>query len=332
LLEAAAAGKLATRDEVVRQTERMIGDLRTRSKVREFLLQWLKVDKPPDISKDPKQFPGFDQGVTSDLRTSLDLFLEDVVWSETSDFRRFLLADDLYLNGRLAKFYGAKLPAEAPFQKVSVNEKERAGLLTHPYLMSSFAYTSTTSPIHRGVFVSRGVLGRTLRPPPEAVAPLAPDLHAGLTTRERVSLQTSPKSCQMCHGMINPLGYSLEHFDAVGRFRSEEKGKPIDATGTYQTRTGEMVTFKGARDLAKFLTGSEETHSAFVQQLFHNLVKQPIRAFGSQELSELREFFVAHDFNIKKLMVETIATSALTPRDAKSGPGAPAPIPVAVKH
>ena len=102
--------------------------------------------------------------------------------------------------------------------------------------MAAFAYTATSSPIHRGVFLSRGVLGRTLPAPPAAVAPLAPDLHAGLTTRERVALQTSPKSCQMCHAMINSLGYTLENFDAVGRFRKDEKGKPIDATGTYQTR------------------------------------------------------------------------------------------------
>jgi hypothetical protein len=331
LLDAASAGKLATRDQIAQQAQRMVSDLRTRAKVREFLLQWLKVDRAPDVSKDPKQFPQFNPAILSDLRTSLDLFLEDVVWSDASDFRRFLLADDLYLNERLAQFLGAKVPPGASFQKVLLDPKERAGLLTHPYLMTTFAYTGTTSPIHRGVFISRGVLGRTLPAPPAAVAPLAPDLHAGLTTRERVALQTSPKSCQMCHGMINPLGYTLEHFDAVGRFRKEEKGKPIDATGTYQSRTGEVVTFTGARDLATFLAGSEETHSAFVQQLFHYLVKQPVRAFGSQELSELREFFVGNGFNIRKLMVEIMASSALTPRDSRSRPQAPA-IPVAVKH
>ena len=331
LLDAAKAGKLATREQVAGQAERMVTDLRTRSKVREFLLQWLKVDRAPEISKDPKLFPRFGPEIAADLRTSLDLFLDDVVWGESSDFRKFLTANDLYINGRLAQFYGANLPIEASFQKVALEPEERAGLVTHPYLMTTFAYTAATSPIHRGVFLSRGVLGRSLPAPPAAVAPLAPDLHAGLTTRQRVELQTSPKSCQMCHGMINPLGYTLEHFDAVGRFRKEEKGKPIDATGTYQTRSGETVTFTGARALASFLAGSEETHTAFVQQLFHCLVKQPVRAFGSQELSELREFFVNHDFHMRKLMVEIIATSALTPRDPKQKPQAPA-IPVADRH
>lgn len=316
LLQAAAAGRLATREQVVRQAERMVPDLRTRSKIRSFLLQWLKVEQAPDLAKEPGRFPGFDEAIASDLRTSLDLFLEDVVWSETADFRQLLLAEDLYLNGRLASFYGADLPADAPFQKVVLEPRVRAGMLSHPYLMASFAYTATSSPIHRGVFLSRNVLGRSLRPPPAAFAPLAPDLHPKLTTRERVSLQTSPESCLKCHGMINPLGFTLEHFDAVGRYRAEEKGRTIDATGSYETRTGAPVTFTGVRDLATFLAGSDETHDAFVEQLFHSLVKQPIRAYGPRTLPDLRRSFAAQDFHIRKLLVEIVAASARTPRAA----------------
>ena len=317
LLDAAASGQLATRDQVLRQAERMVNDPRARVKLGNVLLQWLKIDQPRDIDKDPKRFPEFNETVISDLRTSLDLFLEDVVGSETSDYRQLLRANYVYLNGRLALLYGAKLPTDAPFQKVSLEQEGRTGLLTHPYLMASFAYTATSSPIHRGVFIARSVLGRVLRPPPEAVAPLAPDLHPDLTTRQRVAIQTQPESCRSCHGMINPLGFTLEHFDALGRYQKEEKGKPIDATGSYETRTGETVRFGGVGDLAAYLTTSGEAHSAFVQQLFHYLIKQPIGAFGPQELPELRRFFVAHDFNIRKLMVEIMTSTALTPRDEK---------------
>ena len=317
LLEAAAAGQLATREQVTRQAERMVSDLRTRSKLREFLLQWLKVDAIPDIAKDPKRFAEFNEEVVSDLRTSLDLFLQDVIGSESSDFRELLRADYVYLNGRLAPLYGADLSTDAPFQRVLLEPGERAGVLSHPYLMANFAYTETSSPIHRGVFIARSVLGRVLRPPPEAIAPLAADLHPDLMTRQRVTLQTKPESCQSCHGMINPLGFTLEHFDAIGRYRNEENGRAIDATGSYETRAGELVKFDGIRDIAAFLAGSEEAHTAFVQQLFHFLVKQPMRAFGYQELPGLRRFFAAHDFNIRKLMVEIMATSALTHREEK---------------
>jgi hypothetical protein len=100
--------------------------------------------------------------------------------------------------------------------------------------------------------------------------------------------------------MINPLGFTLENFDAVGRVRDREKGRPVDATGAYQTRAGEVVRFAGVRDLAGFLAGSEEVHEAFVEQLFHHLVKQPVRAFGPWKLSELRQSFAANHFSIRK--------------------------------
>src|SRR5262249_40440799 len=106
LLESAAAGQLTTREELARQAQRMASDLRTRSKLREFLLQWLKVDAASEIAKDPKQFARFNEEVVSDLRTSLDLFLGDVIRSESSDFRELLRADYVYLNGRLSPFYG----------------------------------------------------------------------------------------------------------------------------------------------------------------------------------------------------------------------------------
>src|SRR5262249_33281510 len=118
LLQAAAEGKLATREQVSAQAERMVADPRTKAKLRDFFFQWLKVDPAPDLAKDRDKFPGFDDAIVADLRTSLDLFVDDVVWSESSDFRQLLLADFTYLNGRLGKFYGANVPANSPFQKV----------------------------------------------------------------------------------------------------------------------------------------------------------------------------------------------------------------------
>lgn len=320
LWKAADAGQLGNRDQAMRQAERMIGDIRARGKLREFFLQWLRVDRVIDLSKDAEKFPGFDPELVADLRTSLELFLDDVAWGESSDFRRLLLEETIYLNGRLAKFYGADLPAEAGFQKVALNPGERAGVLSHPFLMSAFAYTGTTSPIHRGVFVARGLLGQTLRPPPEAVAPLAPDLHKGLTTRERVTLQTEPQACQSCHRMINPLGFAMERFDAVGRLRTEESGKPIDAEGGYEARSGEPVAFAGARGLATFLSASEEVHTAFVEQVFHHTVKQPIRAYGSFLGPELRQSFANGGFQIRKLLLEIAVESSLNvPKGGKTG-------------
>ena len=317
LLNAATKRELKTREQVAQHATRLLADPRTRSKLREFLLTWLKVEHVPDVSKDSERFPEFNATLANDLRTSLELFLDEIIKSDSADFRQLLLADGIYLNGRLAKFYGAikddaELPEDAPFQKIDLEPDQRAGVLSHPYLMAGFAYTGSSSPIHRGIFIARSVLGRSLRPPPEAVAPLAPHLRPDLTTRERVALQTKPESCQSCHAMINPLGFTLEHFDAVGRFRKEENGKPVNANGDYRTRNGDLVQFTGVNDLAKFLADSPETHSAFVEQLFHFLVKQPIRAFGSNTRENLRASFVKDNFSIHRLMVEIVATAAFS--------------------
>ena len=313
LLKAAGSGQLKSREQIHAQAERMVKDLRTQAKVREFFHQWLKVEHVPDLAKDPSKYPGFDASVASDLRTSLDLFLDDILWKKQADFRQLLLSDQIYLNGRLATFYGVELPPDAPFRKVELDQGRRAGVLTHPYLLANFAYTSTSSPIHRGVFIARSVLGRSLRPPPEAVSPLAPDLHASLTTRERVTLQTSPNACVTCHGMINPLGFGLENFDAVGRFRTEESGKTVDVQGSYEPPSGEIHQYRGARELAQLLAASDETHEAFVQQLFHHMVQQPIRAFGPRQLADLRKSFADHHDNIRDLLVEIVTASTVNP-------------------
>lgn len=311
LIKAAAGGRLTTRDDVIREAERMIVDRRARTKLRGFFLRWLQVDQVAELAKDAKHFPEFDASAVSDLRTSLELFVEETMWSKTSDYRQLLLADHLHLNGRLGKLYGGDMAADAPFQKIAMKPGERAGVLTHPFLLAHLSYTATSSPIHRGVFLARNVLGVTLRQPPDAFTPLAPELHPKLNTRERIAMQTSPKDCRSCHGIINPLGFTLENFDAIGRYRATEKEKPIDASGSFVTRSGETVKFQNAPELAKFLAGSDEAHEAFVARLFHHTVRQPILAYGPDKLGELRRFFADNDCNMQRLVIEIIAQTAL---------------------
>jgi hypothetical protein len=222
----------------------------------------------------------------------------------------------------LAPIYGVDMPADAPFDKRTVSAADRAGVLSHPYLLATFADTTHSSPIRRGVFLARGVLGRALLPPPDAFAPLPPDLHPDLTTRERVALQTDAQACRSCHALINPLGFTLEHYDAIGRLRSEDNRRPVDATGSYQPRSGDRVQFNGARELANYLSTSGEVHAAFVEKMFYYTVQQPIRAFGPQVPEQLKQHFVEHNFDMRTLMAE-IATQAALPTETLSPPVLP---------
>lgn len=314
LLQAASQGQLRTQEQVAAQAERMMANLRTRSKVRYFFHKWLPVERSYDVSKDPQLFPGFDRTVAADASVSLDLFLDDVVWSPASDFRQLLLSNSLFVNRRLASFYGLATPEGDGFHKVAYDPDQQAGVLTHPNLMLGLAYHKSSSPIHRGVFLVRGVLGRALKPPPIAVAPQDEGAHPHLTTRERVALQTNAESCQNCHALINPLGFTLENYDAVGRFRAVERDRPIDASGYYRTLRGEEIKFQGARELAEFLAHSDEVHRSFTEQLFHQFVKQPVSAYGDDRLETLTTVFAAVEFNIQKLLVEMMKVSALQPR------------------
>jgi len=311
LLKAAAEKKLETREQIVAEATRMQSDLRARDKLRGFMLQWLRIDQPIDMAKDEKLFPEFNNDTISDLRTSLELSLQDFLTSKEPDFRQFLLDEELYLNGRLAKLYGADLPADAPFQKVKLDADKRAGILTHPYMLSVFAYNGTSSPIHRGVFLARSMLGRVIKPPQEAFTPIAPDLHPSLNTRERVTLQTKAEACQLCHNMINPLGFALENFDAIGKYRADEKKRPIDAEGSYVSRDDKTVKFRGARELGRFLAESPEASAALTQQLFQYEIKQPIRAYGSDRLEKLQQDYVKNGYNFQRLAREIVVTAAL---------------------
>src|SRR5690606_19902894 len=160
-------------------------------------------------------------------------------------------------------------------------------------------------------FLSRRILGRALKPPPEAVAFNEAEFDPELTTREKVTRLTAPASCQTCHIIINPLGFTLEGFDAVGRVRSTDAGRPIDSSATYHTRDGSEVRFDGPRDVAAFAAGSPRAQEAFVEQLFHHVVKQPVRAYGPDVLTRLRASFEASGFNIRELIVEIAATASL---------------------
>jgi mono/diheme cytochrome c family protein len=311
LTRAAVEGRLRTRAEVSAQANRMIADVRARAKLREFFHHWLQMRYVEDVRKDPALYPDFTPEIIDDLRTSMNLFLDEVVWSERSDFRELLRADYVMMNQRLARFYGLPAPEGEEFARVSADPTERSGVLTHPYLLAAFSYKSTTSPIHRGVFLTRNIVGRALKSPPTAVAFNDAEFGPDLSMREKVATLTRSESCQGCHAVINPLGFSLEWYDAVGRFRREENGRAINALSDYITDDNQTVRLGGARDVAEFAIANERANDAFIEQLFHHVVKQPMNAYGPVTSEKLRQSFIASGYNLRQLLVEIATLAAL---------------------
>ncbi|MBL9155514.1 MAG: DUF1592 domain-containing protein [Verrucomicrobiales bacterium] len=312
MLESANKGELKDPKKVDYHTRKALESPRARAKMRGFYHEWLEMERGEDLAKDAKTYPGFDAAMLADLRTSLWLFLDEVTWGEKPDYRQLLLSDSLFLNDRLGAFYGRPTPG-ADFQRVAMDAKQRTGIITHPFLLATHAYHNNTSPIHRGVFLTRNIVGMTLKSPVEANQFDDSKFDPNLTMREKVTEMTRSRACMGCHQTINPLGFSLEHFDGVGRWRTEEKKKPIDPASPFTTGEGETIDLKGARDVAEYAANSPSAHRTFIRQLFQHLAKQPIEAYGPGELDAAREQFEKSGFHLRDLIARLAAVASRRP-------------------
>lgn len=337
LIDAAASGELATEEQIETQARRMLPDPRTKAKMRNFFRNWLGLEER-DLAKDKEMFPEFSEAIIADLRRSLELFIERVVWSRESDYRQLLQSEYLVLNQQLRELYEAEAVKEeldfsgraikarnrrlafaSEFQPVKFPADQRSGVLTHPYLLSAYAYHNNTSPIHRGVFLTRTIVGRALNPPPIAVAFKDDEFALDLTMREKITQLTRDTACMSCHSVINPLGFTLESFDSVGRWRTIDNNKPVDTKSQYTTAAGEMLEFESARDIANFAVSSEAAHRTFTVQVFRHIVKQDPMAFDTELLERLRLQFADDDFNVQNLWARiAVVTAAHDPTDSPS--------------
>ena len=311
LRNAAGRGDLLDPIKVQQQIKRMLNNSRAKSKLDYFLLHWLQLNEKGEFSKDDERYANFTDTIKADLRLSLRLFFQDVVWSDDSDFRQLFHSPTIPMNHNLAQFYGIEAFEGNEFQPGSVSEHAVSGILTHPYMLSMLAYRDNSSPIHRGVFITRRLLGRTLKEPPQATELGSAEFPDGLTIREKVTQLTEPTTCAGCHNIINPLGFSLENFDAIGRYRNQEVGKAINAVANYTTVVGEKVELSGASGLAELITISPQAHGAFVDHLFHQAMKQPINAYGDSLRKQLIEQFQVSEFNIQQLLTNIVKAAVL---------------------
>ncbi|HYF35920.1 MAG TPA: DUF1588 domain-containing protein, partial [Prosthecobacter sp.] len=206
-------------------------------------------------------------------------------------------------------FYG-KPVAGREFQKVAFDPKQRAGVVTHPYLLASLAYSRQTSPIHRGVFLTRNIVGMSLKPPQMAVSFDESHFDPKLTMREKITELTKNNNCMSCHGVINPLGFSLENFDAIGRWRTKDNNKPVNPAGRFSDEEGTLVELTGPRDIVNYVADNPSGHRAFIRHLFNHCVKQQPAAYGPKVLDDLQKSFSANGCHIQKLLVDIAAIAS----------------------
>ncbi len=232
LLDAAIAGRLREPAVLERQVRRMLADDRSRALVTNFAAQWLHLRSLDAITPDMRLFPDFDDNLRQAFRQETERFVESVLREDRSVLD-LLRSDYTYLNERLAKHYGIARIYGSRFRRVTLGaESGRGGLLRQGSVLTVTSYATRTSPVLRGKWVLDNILGVPPPPPPPDVPALEDNTVDGsLSVRARIAEHRRNKACARCHDSIDPVGLSLEKFDAVGRRRRLEDGVPIDAAG-----------------------------------------------------------------------------------------------------
>jgi len=267
LLEAAIRGKLSQPAELEKQVRRLLDDRRSLNLATNFAGQWLRLRNIDAVSPNANLFRDFDDNLRQALRQETEMFFDSVVREDRSVLT-FIRSDYTFLNERLAKHYGIPGVYGSRFRRVALTpESKRGGLLRQGSVLSVTSYATRTSPVLRGVLVLRNLLGAPpSSPPPNVPALDEGKMSANLSMRQRLAVHRDNAVCASCHRSIDPVGFALENFDAIGQWRDVEvDGKAVDASGSVPGG-GE---FRGVDGLENALLARPEL---FVTALTENLM------------------------------------------------------------
>jgi len=257
LLDLAESGRLKEPAVLESQVRRMLADSRAKALVRNFAGQWLYLRNLGTARPDPKAFPEFDENVRQALQQEIDLFLESIMLREDRSVADLLDADYTFLNDRLARFYRIPNIYGSQFRRVKLGDENRKGLLGKGAVLLVTSYPTRTSPTLRGKWVLENIMGTPPPPPPPNVPSLKDDKDVqGLTMRQRMEQHRANPACAVCHTRMDPMGFALENFDAIGQFRTTMGGEktPIDVSGVLPDGT----KFEGPAELRRILLSNPE--------------------------------------------------------------------------
>lgn len=317
LLAAAATGDLQDTDGLAVQTKRLLADPRADFAVQQFMSSWMQLDGGvlhhplEEAEKDPALYPEFDAELVASMRSETQAFIRRT-FEEDGTFEDLLSARYAYVNGPLATLYGVSGPGDAAtWQWVDLDKSQRSGLLTRAAFLTTLSTKNVTAPIRRGVWVLKEMLCEGLGAPPPNVNNVPPE--GGnvngevLSVRQDVAGKTASTDCQGCHGLINPIGFAFENYDAIGRWQTEEvtSGLPVDASG-HLPGSEDVV---GAVALSEQLAGLPEARDCFVERWYQAAISEQLDDADKCSLETIQEEF-ASGGSMRDLVVGIITSDA----------------------
>jgi hypothetical protein len=320
LLSLAEKSRLSDPTVLAKQINRMLADDRAKSLVDDFAFQWLNVAKLDEITPDRAQFPHASGllDIRGPLKEELSLFIDSVLRSDRS-VMDLLTADHTFLNERLAMHYGIETVKGAHFRRVTLTDNARRGLLGKGAILMITAYPNRTSPVIRGAWILERLLGAPPPDPPPNV-PTLPENRRGQaakTLRERLEQHRANPTCFTCHGVMDPLGFALENFNAVGQYRGHDPDTltTINAAGTLPDGT----PIGGPDDLRKALV---ERPDRFVQTLTENMLTYALgRKIDYRDMPAVRRIVraaAADEYRLRSIVLGIVSSDAFRKREAAS--------------
>lgn len=312
----AGEGQLQRKSVLRKQVRRMLADPKARGLADSFATQWLGIGALGEtVRPDAERFPDFDAELAAAMREEAVTLVETILREDRS-LLELIDSDYAVVNDRLARHYGLPPVEGAEFRKVSLDDRRRGGVLGLGAVLTSTSLPLRTSPVLRGKWILAEVLGSKVPPPPPDAGVLPEDDHHpdGLTLRQQLERHRTKPECAACHQRMDPLGFGLEGFDAVGRWRDEFNGQPIDSTGTLP----DGQSFKGPAELKQvLLTRRGEFLNAISRKMLGYALGRDLSHFDLCVISEAVKSLEANEFRSSVLIEQIVLSYPFRHRYAK---------------
>jgi hypothetical protein len=314
LLDLATQGKLRDKATLLAQATRLWGMPRSQSALYNFFSQWLQTEDLLSATKDPS-FTLYNEQVAGDLLEESRLFLNSVVFQGDGSFRTLFTAPYGYVNARTAPLYGITNATGMNLVKTNLDPNQRRGFLTMAGFVSAHSDGDDTAIVSRGRYFRGDILCDHIPPPPNPALAVFGPMSSGpnMTNRERLLAHVQTPACAGCHNFFDPIGFAMENYDPIGRYRAMDKGKTIDGSGSIPLGTGQ-VTFKNFIDFIDQLSKTPELYACFSTQYFSFATGRNFDEINSCERKAITDDFVKSGYKVDKLVLSVVNSPSFTAR------------------
>jgi hypothetical protein len=317
LLDLAAAKGLSKPGAIDAQVKRMLADPKASSLVSSFSMKWLGLNSLDSVKPDPAIFQGFNEALRKDFSAETELFISSILLEDRS-IMDLMTADHTFLNDRLARHYGIQGITGSQFRRVTLEDKNRFGLLGKAAVLMKTSYGNRTSPVLRGAWVLDKLMGTPPSPPPPSVdSNLAePSAEKPKTVRERLEQHRDKPLCRQCHGVIDPTGLALENFDSIGQFRTVDRqaaNAPIDASSVLPNG----VAINGPVEMREQLSGRPAMFAqAFTEKLMMYAINRELDYFDMPQVRAIVKGAAKDNYKLSSIVSGIVHSDAFR----KQGP------------